>query len=304
MSDAVKKRIVDEYIRMLEAGVVPWRKPWTPGIPMSYYSHKPYRGINHMSLAMTPHKSVWWITDTAIKRAGGRWKDGVEPMPVLSVTSHVVFTEDKATGEKKKHIKRGSKYFRVFNADDVEGIEFPAENMLEFTPIEALEKIFDEMQNKPLMYERNEGRCYYMPHYDKIVMQNSAQFASMLDWYRVRAHEAIHAAGHPTRCDRPEIAKFVNDPYGSTFEISEYALEELTAEIGASMLLARAGAETQIQPNTVAYVDHYLKLLKRDPQVLFTAANRAQQAVHYILNEKVGYDEEEETSETAHSAVG
>jgi antirestriction protein ArdC len=39
--------VTNNIIDMLEAGVVPWRRPWcSAGLPRNLVSEKPYRGIN------------------------------------------------------------------------------------------------------------------------------------------------------------------------------------------------------------------------------------------------------------------
>ncbi len=39
--------VTDKIVAMLEAGVVPWRRPWTSGgLPRNLVTKKPYRGIN------------------------------------------------------------------------------------------------------------------------------------------------------------------------------------------------------------------------------------------------------------------
>jgi antirestriction protein ArdC len=39
--------VTDKIVSMLEAGVMPWRKPWSSvGLPRNLVSKKPYRGIN------------------------------------------------------------------------------------------------------------------------------------------------------------------------------------------------------------------------------------------------------------------
>ncbi len=39
--------VTDKIVGMLEAGVVPWRKPWSSaGLPRNLVTKKPYRGIN------------------------------------------------------------------------------------------------------------------------------------------------------------------------------------------------------------------------------------------------------------------
>ncbi|MBK7764557.1 MAG: DUF1738 domain-containing protein [Bacteroidetes bacterium] len=43
--------VTNRIIELLEAGVIPWQKPWTEkGIPQNCISQRPYRGINSLLL--------------------------------------------------------------------------------------------------------------------------------------------------------------------------------------------------------------------------------------------------------------
>lgn len=56
--------VTDRIVSMLQAGTVPWRKPWAGegGRPRNLASGKPYQGINVFMLATAPYSSPWWLT--------------------------------------------------------------------------------------------------------------------------------------------------------------------------------------------------------------------------------------------------
>lgn len=289
MSDAVYARVRDEFIKSLEKGVAPWHKPWTPAVPMSLYRKQVYRGVNFFALAMLGYRSVWWVTMTEVKK-NGRVKEGREKnyFPVLAP----IMKKMKDTDGSEFMQIVGVKYINVYNKEDVEGIEFPEENFLDFQPIGVLDAIFDSIPGNPNVQHRTEGKCYYTPYYDKVVMQHRERFVDEKAYYRTRAHELIHWTGHPKRCNRPAIANEVENPLFSTFSIETYSFEELVAEIGATMLMARAGVQTGVEDNNVAYVAHWLQYLKASPAKLITqAARAAQDAVDYLFGDKVKTDE-------------
>src|SRR5580700_10760006 len=61
--------VTDKIVGMLEAGVVPWRKPWTSaGLPRNLVTKKPYRGINHFLLSASDYVSPFWLT---LRQANG-----------------------------------------------------------------------------------------------------------------------------------------------------------------------------------------------------------------------------------------
>ncbi len=64
----VYELVTAKILEALEAGTVPWRKPWTGGgaLPRSLATGKPYRGINPFLLQMEAtangYSSPWWGT--------------------------------------------------------------------------------------------------------------------------------------------------------------------------------------------------------------------------------------------------
>jgi antirestriction protein ArdC len=68
------------------------------------------------------------------------------------------------------------------------------------------------------------------------------------------------------------------------FGNEEYSQEELTAEIGASILRALAGIDHEAeQRNSDAYLLSWLKALKNDPKMIVYASGRAMKAVDFLM---------------------
>src|ERR1700730_12575227 len=61
-----------------------------------------------------------------------------------------------------------------------------------------------------------------------------------------------------------------------------YAREELVAEIGAAFLCAGLGITPQTRDDHAAYIASWLKVLKDDKRVIFTAASHAKKAADYL----------------------
>ena len=99
-------------------------------------------------------------------------------------------------------------------------------------------------------------------------------------------HELIHSTGHDSRVGRKGIIEI------NSFGSHEYSKEELCAEMGAAFLCGHAGIEQKILDNSAAYIQGWLKALKNDKTLLIHAAAQAQKASDYILNRKVGDDDQ------------
>lgn len=67
--------IVTERIEAaLEAGTIPWKKPWAAegGMPRNLASGKLYRGLNLLLLSLgQPYRSPWWLTFRQAEDLGG-----------------------------------------------------------------------------------------------------------------------------------------------------------------------------------------------------------------------------------------
>ena len=64
----------------------------------------------------------------------------------------------------------------------------------------------------------------------------------------------------------------------------KYAMEELTAEMGASYLKSYAGIPIEQLENNAAYIQGWLERLKNDKKFIVHASSQAQKATDYILN--------------------
>jgi antirestriction protein ArdC len=113
--------------------------------------------------------------------------------------------------------------------------------------------------------------AYYRPSTDQIVMPPMAAFNSPENYHATLLHESVHATGHEKRLKRLTPTRF-----GS----SEYAYEELVAELGAAMLCAYCGVNGDLRHS--GYIDSWLKALKNDKQFILSAAGKAQAAMDYL----------------------
>ena len=91
------------------------------------------------------------------------------------------------------------------------------------------------------------------------------QFASANGYYQTAMHELGHATGHSDRMNRETLTNGVGD-FGST----EYAREELRAEISAMMTGERIGIGHD-GSRGAAYVEGWLKALEKDPKEIYKA---------------------------------
>jgi len=273
--------ITDKIVAALEAGTVPWRKPWKSigGFgPTSLSTGKEYRGINHLMLSMESmargYSSLYWGTYRQISELGGQVAKGEKGTQVVLWKP---FTKE-VDGKEQKFLMM--KLFTVFNAEQAdweagkEPVE-PEKPASTFSPVEEAERIANGMPQRPEIRHGGD-RAFYSPLLDYVGMPNRESFASAEGYYGTLFHELVHSTGHESRVGRDGIEAFAG------FGTESYSREELIAEMGAAYLCAEAGIEPRIDQNA-AYIASWLKVLKGDKKFVVSAAAGAGKATDFIL---------------------
>lgn len=164
------------------------------------------------------------------------------------------------------------RYYNVFNIDDTD--LKPREGKTQNQPIEKIEK------NLSKYWDLNKiclGNPAYSSTLDKVYMPNITNFETTKGYYSALTHEIIHSTGHENRLKRKGIIE------KTMFGSSIYAYEELVAELGSAFLCAKLGLEKDIS-NTIAYIQSWIKALKKDKTFIFKASKEAQKAEEFILD--------------------
>jgi len=287
--------VTNRIIEHLEKGVVPWRQPWADaGLPKNLVSGKPYRGINVWLLSTLNYPQNCFLSFKQVKELGGTVKKGEKAQEVIFWKWLEV--ENKETKEKEKIPML--RYYNVFNVSQCEGIpqeKLPPVVENKNNPIETCEKIINEMPKRPDIRNK-EQRAYYNKLDDYVNMPRIETFNKSEDYYSTLFHELVHSTGYSERLNRKELIK------GKSFRSEDYAIEELTAEMGASYLKSFAGIPIEQLENNAAYIQGWLEKLRNDKKFIVHASSQAQKATDYILNiqteeKKLGLNEEKEKKE-------
>jgi antirestriction protein ArdC len=278
--------VTDQIVAMLEAGVVPWRSPILgrskAGHPKNLNTGRQYRGVNVFLLAFTAfakgYGSSHWLTFNQAKERGGMVKRGEK-------SSMVVFWKQYETTDKETGLPTTVpvlRYYNVFNAEQVDGIEIPDAvkfEPLDFKPIDAAEAIAKGYAGGPVI-EHGGQQAFYQASTDTIHLPEPARFASSEEYYSTLFHEQSHSTGHSSRLDRKlDTAPM---PFGSP----DYGKEELVAEMSAAFLCGHAGIQPSVITNQAAYIAGWLKQLKLDKKLVISAAGQAQRAADWIRGER------------------
>ncbi len=278
------------------------------------------KGFEQGEVEMIEDDRLFWLTFKQIKEAGGKLKKDSLSQQAIYYNWIFSFHGKKISEQKYKELKKQFacsnastsenckalqkfgflKYYNLFNERDISGIDFKAKRAklktkakvvkTEEQKILAAELMLKHMPLKPKLQikfidkNRNESP-YYSPSLDKVVMPQKTQFDNLSQWYGVAFHEHIHATGHAKRTDRRSIKGFTR---GTRWGDTQYAMEELVAEIGSAFLNAESGILLDNLKNNAAYIKGWQKGVKKhlqkDNKAIFIAAGQSQKAADYMLD--------------------
>ena len=300
MSNSVYDAITEQIISRLEKGTVPWQRPWrrgTAGAPRNLSTMKRYRGVNVFVLAMQPFDSPYWLTYRQAGQLEGHVKKGEKSTPVVFWK----WLENRTTTEEgKDKVERVPmlRYYRVFNAEQCEGIWYPqpAVSSSDIKPIEEAERVVAGYNEKPRVEHRG-NQAMYRPLEDAIYMPKREVFESGEEYYSTLFHEMTHSTGHEKRLARKTLTDL--RPFGST----NYSKEELVAEMGAAMLCGEAGIKNRTIDNSASYISGWLSRLKNDRKLVVLAAAQAQKAVDHILGRCFDKETSDDVPQEAQASV-
>ena len=284
MSQKVYEVVTRKITEKLEAGVIPWKRPWSGsmanlGTHKNAVTGKTYRGVNAILTHLAGYDSPKWMTFRQAKSKGYNIKKGEKGMPVLFW--NWTKKEDEQDDDSKSY-QAFIRYYTVFNAQQIEGMENEIteyKDILEFNPIDQAEKIIKGFTDAPTIKQKFQ-RAYYDRINDYVNLPKETSFNSIEEYYSTLFHELGHSTGHISRLNRKSLNAINN------FGDHSYSKEELVAELSAAFLCSFAGIGPTVIDNQAAYIDGWLGRLKKDPRLFVQAAQQAQKAVDYITGNK------------------
>ncbi len=274
MTSKVYEIVTDKILEALDRGTVPWRKPWTAGIPRNATTSRPYHGINTVLLGMAPYADQRWLTFRQAAQLGGNVCKGARSSLVVFWKQHLV--TDERDGEELTRTIPLLRYFNLFNVAQCEGLNLPAVPASYIEPIEAATAIVDGMPNRPSITDDGGDRAFYVPSTDAVHMPEIASFIGAGEYHTTLFHELTHSTGHKSRLNRESLD--TPAPFGSPI----YSKEELVAEFGAAFLSAQAGIDNTME-NSAAYIAGWSRALRADKRLVIAAASQGQKAADYVL---------------------
>ena len=263
--------VTNRVIERLEQGFAPWLKPWHTEntLDKNIASGNEYNGINRIILGMSGFNCNIWGSFK-------QWKDLGANVKLHEKGTAIVFYKPvsgvKVTSEGEEVIYNSvftTSY--IFNAEQVEGIEIKPRE-IEDKPFLNNVDIDNMVLNTGANIKHGGNSAYYRPSEDYINMPIKSDFNDEAGYYATLLHELTHWSGHKHRLDRTK---------GKRFGDTQYAFEELIAELGSAFLCEKFAVKGDIRHE--GYIASWLKALKNDNKMIFKASAYAQKSTDYIV---------------------
>jgi antirestriction protein ArdC len=281
----VEEIITARIIEKLEAGTVPWHRPWSGAdMPKNLISKKEYRGINVFILSAMGFGSPYWVSFKQAQELGGNVRKGEKGCPVV-FWKWLESAETDENGQQRKASHPILRYYTVFNVLQIDGIDetkIPAlaQKYDARERITVCENVVDNMPKRPEIIFDYAG-AFFRPATDTVNMPKIETFDSSEEYYSTLFHELTHSTGHETRLNRrgSDVPRHFGD--------KEYSKEELIAEMGAAFLCGHCQIENKTIDNSAAYIANWLRKFRDDAKMVIMAGGAAQKAVDFILGRQV-----------------
>ncbi len=284
-TEDTRKGIVQRLIDALANGTPPWIQPWDEnkdgGRPSNPVTGRTYSGINVSILwsegIRKGYDSDRWVTLRQANSLGGRVKKGQRGTTVVFYKKLQVYRRQSGSDEidaEEMDVIKMMRTYTVFNIEQCVGLPSGVVSAPAPAQWTELSSVCDFVEATGAEIVHGDDTACYVPKKDRIRMPAKAAFSDRAGYYPTLFHEMIHWTGHSSRLDRPGIRQSTS--VGST----EYAFEELVAEIGSAYLCADFGIQGELRHES--YVASWIEVLDSDPKAIFTAAAQAEQAVSFL----------------------
>ena len=277
MDTDIHQTITNQIIEAMEQARSTGRRLWDsqPSLPMNLTTGKPYSGINVLMLwsaAITcGYTSPYWLTYKQATDKGGQVRKGERSTLCVLYKPWESTETNTETGETETTRGAVLKSFRVFNLDQIDGIEGPAREVR--APFQAIEDAEHILRASPARIIEGGAQAFYQPATDTIHLPAREAFISPEAFYSVALHEATHSTGHASRLARD---------FSGRFGTEAYAFEELIAEMGSAFLAADLGIIGSTLQDHADYLAHWIAILRDDKKAILTAAAQASKAHGFI----------------------
>tara|TARA_Y100000004_G_C8898894_1_gene405425 strand:+ start:24 stop:1214 length:1191 start_codon:yes stop_codon:yes gene_type:complete len=302
MSNTAKKMTVPQIVTqamidfMEKTGLAPWtlgtQSRFKHSLPCNGTTKRRYTGptkfLTQMHSLQNGFTSPYYFTMGSLRKMGARVTKEQLKNYCLAVGYFPEYRDEdgKVTTDKSKAKSKRMfcKYWRIWNLEqtDLDPSKFLAPDFkeVEHEPIEEVERIIKDYLTTSGV-KVSKGRPSYNPQRDLVKLPDRKEFKAIYNYYVTTLHEFGHSTGHESRLNRKGVTG------GHKFGSSEYAYEELVAELTAGMCMGACGFDPSEMENSAAYIKSWLKVLKSNPDWIVKASYQAEKAFGMICPDHV-----------------
>lgn len=278
----IHQEVTDRILEQMETCGTNWIKPFTSGghQVVNRVTKAPYNGINILLLGMTGHTE--WASYKQWATMGAQVKKGEKGTTIVFFKAMQKESTCKTTGESKINRFGFLRYSTVFHIGQLENA--PKSLVVENVPAgdaERLQAVEEYVSNTGADLRTGDSRgAFFSPGGDFINMPELEAFSATEsatateNYYSTLLHELTHWTGSAKRLER--IKTF------SRPARTDYAFEELVAELGAAYQCVSLGITSEPRADHAQYLNGWLRALKNDKKFIFEAAAQASKAVKFI----------------------
>jgi len=329
-TDRVVAQFCDTMIQTIEGLKHGWRKTWITteanGEPQNLTGRK-YNAFNQFFLYMVCEANQFkypvFLTINQANEMGCHVKKGSKSAPVLFWTIYATDKNGKRISiDEWKQLSPADqeeydthpvlKYYNVFNIEQTDFADMQPEKLKKvtarFTAPEyrgtdgmyansAIDKMIEKQTWVCPIKVLQQDRAFYNSREDFVQLPTKEQYnlggseedvyTGGMEYYINCVHECAHSTGNEKRLNRLKPAAFGSE---------DYAREELVAELTAALIGHSLGFNTKVMENNAAYLDSWLKTLKKEPKFLVSVLADVNKAANMIEEHISAMAEKEEVA--------
>jgi antirestriction protein ArdC len=240
----------------------------------------PYQGINVLMLWSAAMEKGYaapiWMTFKQALEFKAHVRKGEQGSLVVYADKIIRTETDAASGEASERAIPFMKGYTVFNVEQIDGLpeRFYAKAEARGKTVQRIARVESFFATTGANVVHGGSRACYVPSTDNVHMPCIDFFRDSESYYATLAHETTHWTKHPSRLDRDFGRKRFGD--------EGYAMEELVAELGSAFLSADLDLTPEVWEDHASYIASWIKVLKNDKRVIFSAASHAQRAADFL----------------------
>lgn len=290
--EEITQRLAQEFINCLSEGQLPWSHGFDRA---NLFPHNPasgtvYAGTSRLILLMENHLHGYgdprWMTFNQAKQLGGSVMKGekatwcIRWQPIETERDRYGHVQIDDEGNPVKHEIMIPCPYAVFNVKQIKDLDLPplVKADHQWDPHERAETLIKN-SGATVVHDQSVFSACYRQIPDDIRMPTKGQFHDRVNYYDTLLHELCHWTGHKSRLNR----------YKENETKTDYAKEELRAEIGSSILSATLGIDhimgggsDEAMRNHKAYIQSWVKSLNDNPKEILYATAQADKIVTWL----------------------